>query len=183
MARAVSPVIGVVLLVGVTLILTAAVAVFVFDTTSILSDPTPQVSSTDTAFDTSGGQTDQTVRITHQAGDPVPVSELELIVEATGPDLDTQATLTNLPADGSSLDGDSVQGNDALIDSRAGFASVLTAADTNTWTSGDTITFRITKSTADFTPDGSPDATQLDVTIVHRPTNSILTEHTFTPTQ
>jgi hypothetical protein len=49
----------------------------------------------------------------------------------------------------------------------------------NVWSAGDTIQFRINTGAADFSDGGNADT--LEVTIVHTPSNSILSEHTFTP--
>jgi hypothetical protein len=113
---------------------------------------------------------------------------MEIIVRASGPDIDTQVPLVNLPAEDWSIDSSNMQGDKALIDSTSrtpGGAKiqnqVIVSADSNVWSAGDTIQFRIKIGVADFRDGETPDADKLEVIIVHTESNAIISKSTFTP--
>jgi len=58
--------------------------------------------------------------------------------------------------------------------------SVVISDGINVWSAGQTITFRINTSTADFREGETPDADELEVVIVHTPSGSIISQNTFT---
>jgi flagellin-like protein len=195
--RSVSPVISVILMVAIVVILAAVLSTFVLDSTESLDDPAPNVADTTGEFDVGvdGFQSDQIVRITHVAGDSVEIDKIEIVVQASGPgsNLPREARLINLPSEGSDIDEKNIDGNLGLIDKGsnpiggAGPPNLLiTAEDSNVWSAGKTIQFRIPTGGADFRdpPDlenNDGEAEELEVVIVHTPSNSILSEHTFTP--
>jgi len=71
--EAVSPVIGVILMVAITVILAAVIASFVLGLGDQAQQTTPQASF---AFDYSADVTDQYVTVTHDGGDTIAASEL-----------------------------------------------------------------------------------------------------------
>uniref|UniRef100_A0A7C4S6B2 Type IV pilin n=1 Tax=Geoglobus ahangari TaxID=113653 RepID=A0A7C4S6B2_9EURY len=84
--RAVSPVIGVILMVAITVILAAVIASFVLGMGGKLVATPPQAQlavfddpKTDTAID--ADKNSSLVRLQHRGGDPLVVSELEIILE------------------------------------------------------------------------------------------------------
>jgi FlaG/FlaF family flagellin (archaellin) len=177
-------------MVAIVVILAATVSVFVLDVGEEINDPAPIVEDTTGAFEleTDAFQSNQIVRITHLAGDNIPVEEMELLVRASGPDVDTQVRLVDLPAEDWSIDSSNMQGDTTLIDSTSrtpGGAKiqnqVIVSGDSNVWSAGDTIQFRIKTGVADFRAGETPDADTLEVVIVHTESNSILSENTFTP--
>jgi len=102
--------------------------------------------------------------------------------------LPTEARLVDLPSDGfftRSIDDDTnVDGNKNLIEESFKSARIIVVDDTNVWSAGKTIEFTIGVGGADFRdPPVDPDneADTLEVIIIHTPSNSILSEHTFTP--
>ena len=120
----------------------------------------------------------------HVAGDSVPVEEIEIIVRASGPDVDTEARLVDLPSDqfGNRIEDENIEANDDLIEQGFGSpSSGLLEDDPDQWSAGDTLSFAIGVGEADFREGESPEADTLEVIIVHTPSNSILSEHTFTP--
>jgi len=185
--RAVSPVISVILMVAITVILTATISVFVLGFSEDSNDTAPVVGQTSGEFEPGSNSDQQIVRITHVAGDSVDVENIEIIVRASGPGVGTEARLVNLPGDGfftGSLADSNINGNDDLIDQRSQSAQIIVVDDSNTWAAGKTIEFRISVTTADFRD--SPrydDADELEVTIVYTGTESsaILFEETFRP--
>ena len=185
--RGVSPVIGVILVVAVVVILVTTVSIFVFGFTGVITEPAPNVADTTGEFEPEVGYPDnQLVKITHKGGDSVPVEEIEIIVRASMTHTDDrEAQLVNLPSDGlwdGSIDSDDVEGNEDLIDNFRDVENrIIIVEDSNTWEAGDTIQFRIPTSEADFREGESPEADELEVIIVHTPSNAIISEQTFTP--
>lgn len=186
--RGVSSVIGVILMVGLVVILSSVVGVFALSIADNINEPAPIVSQTTGEF--VPGADEQVVQITHVAGDSVPVEEIEIIVRASGSgdDLPTEARLVDLPSDGYfgySIDDDTnVEGNEELISGGSDAARIVVVDDTNVWSAGKTIQFEINSGGADFRDSAQGDsneADELEVIIVHTPSNSILSEHTFSP--
>jgi flagellin-like protein len=195
--RGVAPIISVILMVGIVVVLAGVISVFVLDFTESVDDPAPNVADTTGEF--VPGADEQIVRITHLGGEDVAISEVEIIVRASGPgdDLPLEARLVDLPSDGfqTSIDSNDIQGDNFIDDSRGLFGTdpdqIIIAEDSNTWSAGQTIEFGINVGGggdvgADFRdpPDLENDdgeADTLEVIIVHTPSNSILSEHTFTP--
>jgi flagellin-like protein len=192
--RAVSPVIGVIFMIAVTVIVATVAGVVLFGFVADVQEPAPNVAETSGEFEP--GADDQVVRITHIAGDSVPVEEIEIIVRASGPgdDLPLEARLVNLPAEGSDLDSVNIEGDTGIV--YEGFGETGPSdpnqviiedypTDDNTWDAGDMIRFEINVA-ADFrdpVPDYNEDAEAdtLEVIIVHTPSNGIISENTFTP--
>jgi len=185
--RGVSSVIAVILMVAVVVILAATVSVFAFGFVADLNEPAPNVAEASGEFEPGSDSDQQIVRVTHVTGDSVEVTELEIIVRASGPSLDTEARLVNLPADSyfsNAIDSSNVQGDNIIDTSNSAPNQVIVPADSNTWSAGDTIQFRIKVGGADFRepPDRTgPAADKLEVIIVHTPSNAIIFEDAFTP--
>jgi flagellin-like protein len=188
--RAVAPVISTVLMVAIVVILAAVISTFALGFAENFSDPAPTVGDTTGEF--VPGADEQIVRITHVAGDNVPVEEIEIIVRASGPgdDLPLEARLVDLPGDDTTIDDKNLEGNTGLIDTSSA-VQIIQEEDSNIWQSGNTILFEINVGGggnvgADFRDpseleNGDGEADELEVVIVHTPSNSILSEHTFTP--
>jgi len=188
--RGVSEVISVILMVAIVVILAATASVFFLDSTEVISEPAPNVADTTGEFEleTDAFQSNQIVRITHIGGDNIPVEEMEIIVQVSGPDVDTRVRLVDLPAEDWSIDSSNMQGDKSLIDSTSRTPSgakiqnqVIVSADSNVWSASDTIQFRIKTTVADFRDGETPDANKLEVIIVHTKSNSILSENAFSP--
>ena len=189
--RGVSEVISVIMMVAIVVILAATASVFFLDSAEVITEPAPNVADTTGNFDigVDGYQSDQIVRITHLAGDSVDINEIEIIVRASGPasSLPKEARLVDLPSEGSDIDEKNIDGKSELIDEGpnpidgAGPPNLLiTSQDSNVWSAGKTIQFRIPTGGADFREDpNGPEADELEVIIVHTPSNAIISEHTF----
>jgi hypothetical protein len=173
-------------MVTVTVILTAVISVFVLGFTENINDPSPTVGQTSGEF--VPGADEQKVRITHVAGDKVDVEHIEIAVRATGPGVDAQARLVNLPSDDTTLDNRNLEDPDNLI-SESGDPQVVVEdvpPDDNVWEPGETILFEINVGGADFRepPDRTgPAADELEVVVVYIDTDSTTTlfEETFRP--
>lgn len=171
--RAVTPVVSTILMVAIVVVLAATISVFFFGVTEDLNETAPNVAQTSGEFNP--GASAQSVRITHIAGKSVPADELEVIVRASGPDVDTEARLVNLPEFDEEKDPENIISY---------FNKEIESNDPNTWSVGDTIQFEINVGGADFRepPVGSnPDADQLTVLIIHTPSSAVIVRKTFTP--
>lgn len=187
--RAVTPVVSTILMVAIVIILAATTSVFFLDFAEDINEPAPNIGDTTGEFviDDPSAFDNQIVRITHVAGDSVPVEEIEIIVRASGSGsgLPTQTRLIELPSDDTTLDQNNIQGDD-IIDEGGDDRVVVedVPADNNIWEAGETIQFRIQTGGADFRieeENTGPRADELEVIIVHTPSDAIISEHTFTP--
>jgi flagellin-like protein len=166
-SRAVSPVIGTILLVAVVVILASVLSVFVFDVGQQLRSPGPTVSqsSGELVRNVPGGD-DQTIRLTHEAGDSVTVSDIEIVVDATDA-CDARVRLVDLPT--SRIRNENYEGDD-IIDNRAvGIGGAIDTSEDGVWSSGDEIRFRLASSECNL---ASGD--EVIVRIVHTPSNSVI---------
>jgi len=171
--RAVTPVVSTILVVAIVVVLATTISVFLFGATENLNEPAPIVGQTSGEFEP--GADAQRVRITHISGEGVPAEELEIVARASGPDVDTEARLVNLPEFDEEKDPENIISY---------FNKEIESNDPNTWGVGDTIQFEINVGGADFRepPVGSnPDADELTVLIVHTPSSAVIVKKTFTP--
>lgn len=178
-------------MVAIVVILAATISVFVLGLGENLNDPAPNVGDTTGEFQLEASasnnyQDNQIVRITHLAGENIDVEEIEIVVRASGPGVDAEARLVDLPAEGENIDSGNIVG-DKLVSTTAGefgapeHDKIIIKEDSNVWSAGDTIQFRIKTGVADFRDGETPDADRLEVIIVHTESNAILSENTFTP--
>jgi flagellin-like protein len=182
--RAVTPVISTILMVAIVVVLAATASVFFLDVAGSITEPAPTVGDTTSVFEAGGDLDQQVVSITYIAGEDVTLSELEMIVRASGDHMDnTQVRLVNLPPSLSTFDANSYEGNGNLA-SGYGVSDGVLFDDSTTWTAGKNIKFRIPVGAADFrTPPNNtgPEADKLEVVIVHTPSRAIISETTFRP--
>ncbi|OSP07898.1 hypothetical protein B9H04_07365 [Halorubrum ezzemoulense DSM 17463] len=171
-------------MVTIVVILAAIVSVAAFGFVDNISEPAPNVADTTGEFEAGGDFDEQVVRITHIAGEDVALNDLEIVVRAGGESMsDTEVRLVNLPPSLSTFDTDSYEGNDGLA-SGQGVTDGVLFDGSSSWGAGQMIKFRIPVGAADFRdpPVGSnPDADELEVTIIHTPSGSIISRSTFTP--
>ena len=111
---AVSPVIGVILMVAITVILAAVIGTFVLGLGSQVETTTPQV---DFTFDEISGNE---VRITHDGGQPVQADNVEVVdTEGTGPYCSSAGTTTDWSdteiSAGDSCETDNMGANDGEL--------------------------------------------------------------------
>jgi flagellin-like protein len=111
---AVSPVIGVILMVAITVILAAVIATFVLGLGDSVSNTAPQASFsfdyTEDSTATNAGSTG-VVTVTHNGGDSIPQSELY----ARGSGIADSGGWSTLPASSSNGNNDVVAGNSADV--------------------------------------------------------------------
>ena len=155
--RAVSPVIGTILMVAVVVALGAVVGMMALGIGSENTDGGgPNYYSTQVdgvveigTYCASGP--DEMVMVNHGGGDSVPVEDLELKIELDG----EQARLTNFPIDSSSpgLDSKHVEGNEDLIYSSTNCmrGEMRTTTGDDPWDVTETLGFQIPSSQVDGT--------------------------------
>jgi FlaG/FlaF family flagellin (archaellin) len=172
-------------MVAIVVVLAATISVLFLGVTEDVNEPAPNVADTTGEFEP--GADKQVVRITHIAGDSVPVEEIEIIIRASGPgdDLPLEARLVDLPSDGfgTKIDDTNIEGDDFLDQGTDTDDQIIVEEDSNIWETSDTIQFVIAVD-ADFrdSPVNSDnEADTLEVIIIHTPSDTIISEHEFTP--
>jgi FlaG/FlaF family flagellin (archaellin) len=161
----VSPVVGVVVLVGVTVTLAAVAGTTVaFGYASV--EPAPQATFTATANATDGWPEGQHLRVVHRGGDAVAVAEVAVVV--TIPRVDAHARLSGFPT--RRLTDDNVRGRDVFDNGYAGVDGALDAAHTDgAWTAGESTSIRVAQGDLDLRP-----GDRVRIRVVHRPSNAVL---------
>ena len=171
--RGQSPVIGEVLLVGVVVVLAATVTVAVFGFGEEVRDSAPVVGQSSgelVAFE--DGSDEQYVRITHVAGDPIATENLEIAVDARSA-CGKAGRIDGFPTN--RLRAENLQGDTEMFDQS--YAGLEGALETERFTAGDRIEFRLKKSACELAP-----GEQVTVHVVHRPSGAVVIEETLTAT-
>ncbi|MDS0220765.1 type IV pilin N-terminal domain-containing protein [Haloarcula sp. S1AR25-5A] len=165
--RGVSPVIGVVLMLAITVLLAATVGGFVLSETAALDDPTPTVARSTGSFTTgpSGGCGENTVAIRHAGGDSVPADEIEIAVRL--PDTDTRARLVDLPVSGTALSAANTDDPDNVVYDYC--VGGVIADGGQPWSAGRMIAFQLNAGGGTVEPGDT-----IDVRVVHAPSNGVL---------
>lgn len=175
--RGVTPVVGVVLLVGLTLLLAASVSVAAVGVAGDLTNPAPTVSQASGEYDryaAGGGRyTEQVIRITHEAGDTLTVSDLELAVDASDA-CGKAGRLVNFPIEGDDPRPASryVRGDDIFDNSANSVEGPIGTGDVDDdgeWSAGETVQFRLSTSECPLAS-----GEEVTVRVVHVPTESVV---------
>lgn len=163
--RGVSPVIGVVLMLSITVLLAATVGGFVFTASSDLNQRTPTVARSTGNFVTgpSGGCGANTVTVRHAGGDPVPADELAIAVALP----DTDARIVDLPVSGTALSANNTDDSDNVVYDYC--VGGVIANGGQRWTAGRAITFQLNAGGGTVEPGDS-----IEVRVVHTPSNGVL---------
>jgi len=172
--KAVSPVVGIMLMIAITIVL--GVTLIFFATAFEIQEPAPFVahSSGELVSDVYNSSDDQFVYLYHEGGDPIKVSDMEIAVDATKC-CGMNARIVNLPVSEKETLGNHTLGDD-LIDKRSSNYGMCGGAIVeDSFSTGERLWFRI-KST--YCPLKKGD--QITVKIIHTPTNTIVIEETLT---
>jgi len=165
--RAATPVVGVVLLVGLTVLLASvAVAVAAVGFDRARPEPAPQVRLDADLSATDGWPDGQRLRLVHEGGDTLTVADLAVVVafERTG----AHARLSGFPT--RRLTDEHRRGADLFDRTHAGVDGELDAAHTDErWTAGETASVRIAQGEFDVRP-----GERATVAVIHRPTGAQL---------
>lgn len=164
-SRAASPVVGVVVLVGLTVTLAAAGgALLAFGST--LEEPPPRATFEARLDATDGWPDGQRLRVVHTGGEPVPVDEIALVVDLER--VGAHARLTEFPT--RRLTDANVRGRDVFDSGYAGVDGALDAAHTDgRWASGERTSIRVAQGEVDVRR-----GDRARLTVVHTPTNAVL---------
>jgi flagellin-like protein len=175
--RAVSPVVGTVLLLGVVVVLATGVLATAAAVDS-LDDPPPTVVSEagDLRAACDGcGSSDQVLRLRHRSGDAVDLADTALVVSLPGRDESTR--LVDLPLPTNCLRDSHVEGPD-IFDGRCGrVIGSLTAVGEDAdgvWSAGDTLAVRLKKGAIRLAPGDT-----LTVELRHAPSGTVVTSATM----
>ena len=175
--RALTPVVGVVLLLGLTLVLAATLSATALGYADELTGAAPTVSQSSGTYERYAGgggrYTEQVVRITHEGGDTLTVADIELVVDASGACGKT-GRLVNLPAEGDDPRPTSryVRGDDIFDNAANSVEGPIGTGDVDDdgeWSAGETAQFRL--STSECRVDSGEWVT---VRIVHEPTGAVV---------
>jgi flagellin-like protein len=150
--RAVSPVIGVILMVAITVILAAVIGTFVLGLGDQLGDTAPQASY-DVDDVTTG--TDGTIEVTKTGGQDIAVSDLRVVVDVAGSS--SEFDLANISGAGNWRTADT-----ATIDVES--------------TSAESISLRSKSTTGESNIDQIDAGDDVTVTIVHKPSGGTIAE-------
>ncbi|WP_434531101.1 type IV pilin [Haloarcula sp. NS06] len=163
--RGVSPVIGVVLMLSITVLLAGTVGGVVLTASSDLNQRTPVVARSTGQFVTgpSGGCGANTVAIRHAGGDPVPADELEVTVALP----DSDARIVDLPVSGTALSASNTDDPDNVVYDYC--VGGVIANGGQQWSAGRAITLQLNAGGGTVEPGDT-----IDVRVVHAPSNSVL---------
>lgn len=173
--RAVSPVIGVILMVAITVILAAVIGTFVLDLGKSVGQTTPQASleaedasSGSSPVNDGGTATKDLITLKHNGGDTVPSGDYLVKIRVSGSGDD----FTEI--DGSSVYATDFDSDTATDEVEVGFGSALSDIDV-----GDEMTIQITDTDANA-DDEDFGGVKWDIMIVHTPSDSLLVDTTVT---
>jgi len=169
--------VGTVLLVGLALLLAAAVSATALGFADELTGVAPTVAQSSGTYEryaSGGGRYDeQVVRVTHEAGDTLTVRDIEIAVDASDACGKT-GRLVNLPASGDDPrpTGEYVRGDDVFDNAANSVEGPIGTGDVDDdgeWSAGETVQFRL--STRECPLDTGD---RFTVRVVHIPTDSVV---------
>lgn len=181
--RAVSPVAGSVVLVGLALLLAATASATALGFADGLAPPAPTVAQSSGTYDryaVGGGRYDeQVVRVTHEGGDTLTVADIEIVVDASDACGQT-GRLVNLPAEGDDPRPTSeyVRGDDIFDNSANSVEGPIGTGDVDDdgeWSAGETAQFRLATRACRL-----DSGDRLVVRIVHTPTDTTVVDQRIT---
>lgn len=173
--KAMSPVVGIMLMIAITIVL--GVILIFFATAFEMQEPAPFVvhSSGELVRDVDGAD-DQKIYLYHEGGDPIKVSDIEIVVDATKC-CGMKDRIVNLPARDSNMNPKLGEQNIAedsdLISKTTNYCGGAIAKEY--FSVGEKLWFRINNGQCSLEK-----GDQITVKIIHTPTNTIVIEETLT---
>lgn len=168
--RAVTPVVAVVLIVGLTVVLAAIVGGTIATVENRLDDPAPTVAHSTATFEIgpSVGCNDNAVKIVHEGGEPVLPDDISVVVRL--PETGATARLAQLPVTGSQLAAHNIVGDSANVvyDNCVGGAIANGGA---VWTAGKAVKFELNAGGGTIER-----RDPIEVAVVHEPSNAIIVD-------
>ena len=173
--KAVSPVVGIMLMIAITIVL--GVTLIFFATAFEIQEPAPFVAHASGELVRKGGadghRADQRVYIYHEGGEPIIVSDMEIVVDSTEV-CGKRSRIIDLPVQ-NSLNSSNIKGDTGMLDK--GLYGIDGAIEEAEFSAGEKLMFRINNG-EDACPLKKGD--QITVKIIHKPTNTIVIEETLT---
>jgi flagellin-like protein len=173
-SRGVTSVVSTVLLVLIVVVLAATLSVFGLGVADDLRNPGPYVAQSSGQLAVQDGFDGGIVRITHVSGDPIPVEEMEIAVDASDA-CGERERLIRLPEGGNSSGSfaDSNVASGSIDDSIVSGGNrvdlgVLDSRTANRFAAGSFLQFRLTAESCSLT-----EGDRLTVTVVHVPSGSV----------
>lgn len=175
-ARGVSPVIGVILMVAITVILAAVVAAFALGVGEGTNEAAPTVGQTTGSLASNDVSDGGIVRIGHEAGDSIETSNIEIQVDASDP-CGKQGRLVSLPVNtNNAVDSGNIE-NDNIFDERPLSLAPIDASALHEpeFSAGQELVFRIPNSDCSIR-----DGDEVLITVIHTQTDTVIFEETLT---
>lgn len=175
--RGLTPVLGAVLLVALTALLASTLGAYALGVE--LAAPGPHVAVAGepvVAYDHADADREQRLRLVHQGGTPVPVSELELVV--TVPRTGDRARVGDFPVASNKLDPTRVAGSGFLDTSHGEAVGSLSLAGPDrdgVWGAGDRLGLRVNSGAVRLAPGDT-----VVVRVVHTGSGQVVGETTLT---
>ncbi|ELZ52587.1 MULTISPECIES: type IV pilin [Halorubrum] len=174
-SRGVTSVVSTVLLVAIVVVLSATLSAFAAGVADDLRNPGPYVSQSGGQLAVQDGYDGGTVRVTHVSGDPVPVEEMEIAIDASDA-CGERERLIRLPEGGNSsgsfADSNVASGSiDESIVSGGNRVDlgVLDSRTTNRFAAGSFLQFRLTGESCSLA-----EGDRVVVSVVHVPSGSVV---------
>jgi flagellin-like protein len=169
--RGVTPAIGVILTVAIVVVLATVVGASVLAYTDAFEEPAPRIGQSSAQLVPNvAGSTDQTIEMTHIAGDEVEVQNLDVVIDAQAACGKTtrlvDPTTTN-------IDPDDLDGPNFLDD--YGLEGEFGTGSNEVWSPSETVEVRINNGGCDIAS-----GEQVTVRVVHTPSETVIIGKTLT---
>ena len=172
-SRAVSPVVSTVLLVAIVIILAASVSPFILGLADDVPEPAPNVVDSAATYErgSGGGCGNNIVRLTHNGGDTVRLSDTKTIVRL--PDSGgKRATITGFPVSTTTLDPADYTDPDNILTTGSCVGGEAANGGTGGWSAGSSFSFRLNKGDGDIDLGDT-----IEIRVVHEPSDAIIVRH------
>lgn len=167
--RAVSPVVGIALLVGVTVACATALGVLVFSLDATPEEPTPAAVQSTGAFlqNTSTACGNDGITLRHEGGAAIDPASIEFLVVV--PDGGHRERIVDLPIEGTAFDDDNFAGDGTIVYDNCARGPITDGGEP--WTAGQRVTVELNSGVtgADIDP-----GDEIHVTVVHEPSGGVL---------
>ncbi len=173
--RGISPVVGVVLMIAITVLLAGSVATILLGVGDVPDEPAPIIGESSGELEQQSGSSGGEVHITHVAGDDIAVENIEIAVDASDA-CGEHERLINLPENDSNnagrFDDTNVESgpiDDSIISGDYDDLGVLDSRTTNQFTEGSSLQFRLASSECELDA-----GDEVIVRVVHVPSDSAI---------
>lgn len=168
-ARAVSPVLGVVLIVAIAVVLAATVAAGSLSVAGTLTEPAPASVQSTGEFrqDVSTACGNDAVVMIHEGGETIDPASIELLVEV--PDGEHRERVVNLPVEGQTLSAENFEDDGSIVYDNCVRGAIAEGGEP--WAAGGEIKIELNSGR---TGAGIDPGDEIHVTVVHAPSGGVL---------